>query len=154
MQQVGESSSLKVESRAPMWKFFVYSFIGAFMFFVPITIGEKNSIMLDHIVTWIQTNAAGVLPYYALLIILAGAVYPFASGTWKKSNVDIVFSLFKVVGLLVGIMLVFEFGPAWLFLPDMGPFLFGKLVISVGLLVPIGAVFLALLLLNSLLSKT
>lgn len=42
-------------------------------------------------------------------------------------------------------MIVFEFGPAWLFRPDMGPFLFDKLVISVSLLVPIGAVFLALL---------
>lgn len=139
MQKMGERSSLA------MWKFFVYSFIGAFMFFVPVTIGEKSSIMLDHIVTWIQLHATGVLPYYALIIILAGAIYPFVSGTWKKSTVDIVFSLFKVVGLIVGIMIVFEFGPAWLFRPDMGPFLFGKLVISVGLLVPIGAVFLALL---------
>mgnify|MGYP003488825279 FL=1 len=143
MQQVGESSS--IQSSSGMWKFFVYSLIGAFMFFVPVTIGEKNSIMLDHIVTWIQSNAAGVLPYYALIIIFAGAVYPFASGTWKKSKVDIVFSLFKVIGLFVGVMIVFGFGPAWLFNPDMGPFLFNKLVISVGLLVPIGAVFLALL---------
>ncbi|WP_019413487.1 YjiH family protein [Paenisporosarcina sp. TG20] len=145
MQQVGESSSLITESRAPMWKFFIYSFIGAFMFFVPVTIGEKRSIMLDHIVSWIQLHATGVLPYYALIIILAGAIYPFASGTWNKSTVDKVFSLFKVMGLVVGIMIVFEFGPAWLFRPDMGPFLFNKLVISVGLLVPIGAVFLALL---------
>jgi len=145
MQQVGESSSLKVETRAPMWKFFIYSIIGAFMFFVPVTIGEKNSIMLDHIVSWIQTNATGVLPFYALALILAGAAYPFISGTWNKSKVDMVFSFFKVIGLVVGVMIVFGFGPAWLFNPDMGPFLFNKLVISVGLLVPIGAVFLALL---------
>lgn len=139
MQKVEKHSSVA------MWKFFVYSFIGAFMFFVPVTIGEKSSIMLDHIVTWIQVHAAGVLPYYALIIIIAGAIYPFATGTWKKSAVNKVFSLFKVVGLIVGIMIVFDFGPAWLFRPDMGPFLFDKLVISVGLLVPIGAVFLALL---------
>ena len=101
--------------------------------------------MLDHIVTWIQTHLGGALPYYALLVILAGAVYPFVSGTWKKSKVDMVFSFFKVIGLVVGIMLVFNVGPAWLFDPDMGPFLLNKLVIPVGLLVPIGAVFLALL---------
>ena len=145
VQQVGESSSLKVESKAPMWKFFIYSFIGAFMFFVPVTIGEKNSIMLDHIVSWIQANATSVLPYYAFALFLAGAAYPFISGTWKKSKVDMVFSFFKVIGLFVGVMIVFGFGPVWLFDPDMGPFLFNKLVISVGLLVPIGAVFLALL---------
>ena len=88
---------------------------------------------------------SGALPYYALLVILAGAVYPFVSGTWKKSTVNMVFSFFKVIGLIVGIMLVFNIGPAWLFDPDMGPFLLNKLVIPVGLLVPIGAVFLALL---------
>lgn len=138
-----ESSS--IGSSLGMWKFFVYSFIGAFMFFVPVTIGEKKSIMLDHMVTWVQTNATGVLPYYALILIFAGAIYPFATGTWKKSKVDVVFSLFKVVGLFVGVMIVFGFGPEWLFRPDMGLFLFNKLVISVSLLVPIGAVFLALL---------
>lgn len=132
--------------RAPqMWKFFVYSIIGAFMFFIPVTMAGKNSIMLDHIVTFIQTYATPALPYYALLVIAAGAVYPFISGKWKKSNVDTIFSLFNIMGLIVGIMLVFQFGPAWLFDPNMGPFLFNKLVIPVGLLVPIGAGFLALL---------
>lgn len=130
---------------AQMWKFFVYSFIGAFIFFVPITIEQKKSIMLDHIVSFIQLHSAQVLPYYALLVITAGAIYPFVSGIWKKSTVNFIFSIFKVLGLFVGIMLVFNFGPTWLFDPNMGPFLFNKLVIPVGLLVPIGAVFLALL---------
>lgn len=134
------------EQRAPqMWKFFVYSIIGAFMFFIPITLVGKNSIMLDHMVTFIQTHATSALPYYALAIIAAGAIYPFVSGKWRKSNVNTVFSLFNIIGLIVGIMLVFQFGPAWLFEPNMGPFLFDKLVIPVGLLVPIGAAFLALL---------
>jgi nucleoside recognition membrane protein YjiH len=128
-----------------MWKLFVYSGIGAFMFFVPLTIGGKNTIMLDHIVTFLQTSIGPVLPYYALAVIVAGAVYPFITGTWKKSAVDMVFSAFKVAGMVVGFMMVFKVGPAWLFKPDMGPFLFEKLVIPVGLLVPIGAVFLALL---------
>lgn len=128
-----------------MWKFFVYSAIGAFMFFVPITVGETSSIMLDHTVRWIRDTVPAVLPYYALAVIVAGAVYPFASGAWKRSRVTMVFSAFKVIGMIVGFMLVFEVGPAWLFAPDMGPFLLNSLVIAVGLLVPIGAVFLALL---------
>lgn len=130
---------------APMWKFFVYSLVGAFVFFIPITIGAKTSIVLDHLVTAVQEHVPAILPYFALALIVAGAVYPFVSGTWKRSIVDKVFSAFKVVGLVVGVMLVFDFGPAWLFEPGMGPFLFDKLVVPVGLLVPIGAVFLALL---------
>ncbi|KFF58101.1 histidine transporter, partial [Cryobacterium sp. MLB-32] len=133
-------------TRTPgMWRLFVYSGIGAFMFFVPLTIGGTSTIMLDHIVTFLQSSIGPVLPYYALAIILAGAVYPFVTGSWKTSVVNTVFSLFKVVGLVVGVMMVFRVGPAWLFDPDMGPFLFDKLVIPVGLLVPIGAVFLALM---------
>jgi nucleoside recognition membrane protein YjiH len=128
-----------------MWKFFVYSLIGAFVFFVPIEVDGKSSILLDHMVTAIMGWVPAALPYFALALILAGAAYPFVSGTWSRSKVSMVFSAAKVVGLLVGIMLVFDFGPAWLFEPSMGPFLFDKLVVPVGLLVPIGAVFLALL---------
>jgi nucleoside recognition membrane protein YjiH len=56
-----------------------------------------------------------------------------------------VFSVLKVLGLIVAAMLLFNVGPSWLLKPNMGPFLYDKLVISVGLLVPIGSVFLALL---------
>ncbi|MET3770466.1 nucleoside recognition membrane protein YjiH [Arthrobacter nitrophenolicus] len=115
------------------------------MFFVPVTIAGKNTIMLDHIVSFLQASIGPVLPFYALAVIVAGAGYPFIAGTWKRSPVEVVFSLLKVVGMVVGFMMVFRVGPAWLFEPGMGPFLFEKLVIPVGLLVPIGAVFLALL---------
>ena len=139
------TSEVQRTASRQMWKLFVYSGIGAFMFFVPLTIGDKNTIMLDHIVTFLQASLGPVLPYYALAVIVAGAVYPFITGAWKKSAVDALFTLFKVAGMVVGFMMVFKFGPAWLFQSDMGPFLFDKLVVPVGLLVPIGAVFLALL---------
>ncbi|RBP96385.1 nucleoside recognition membrane protein YjiH [Cytobacillus firmus] len=126
-------------------KFFLFSAIGIFMFFVPVTVNEKSSIMLDHIVTAIQTSIPAAVPYYALLIIMLGAIYPFYTKSWNKNKVNIVFSIFKVIGLFVAIMIVSGYGPDWLFNPSMGPFLFDKLVVPVGLLVPIGSVFLALL---------
>jgi nucleoside recognition membrane protein YjiH len=127
------------------WKFFVYSAIGIFMFFIPVEIGEKSSIMLDHIVSWIRVQFPSIVPYYAFIVILLGAVYPFITKTWNKDTVTIVFSMLKVLGLIVAAMLLFNVGPSWLLKPNMGPFLYDKLVISVGLLVPIGSVFLALL---------
>ncbi|MBY6053692.1 YjiH family protein [Cytobacillus firmus] len=126
-------------------KFFLFSAIGIFMFFIPVTVNGKSSIMLDHIVTAIQTYLPAAVTYYALLVILLGAIYPFYAKTWNKNKVNTVFSFFKVIGFFTAIMIVFGFGPAWLFDPSMGPFLFEKLVVSVGLLVPIGSVFLALL---------
>lgn len=145
MSQDTAQTDPRTDADAPMWKFFVYSAIGAFMFFVPVTIGEKDTILLDHLVTWVRDAVPAVLPWYALALIAAGAAYPFVTGTWRRSSTDLVFSVAKVLGLVVGLMMVFEVGPAWLFEPGMGPFLFDTLVIAVGLLVPIGAVFLALL---------
>lgn len=131
--------------RAPMWKFWVLSAVGILMFFVPVTIGERSTIPLDHIVSWLRANVTSVLPYYALALIAAGAAYPWVSGTWRRNTTTTVFSVLRVLGLVVGVMLVFRVGPAWLFEDDMGPFLLNALVIPVGLLVPIGAVFLAML---------
>lgn len=104
-----------------MWKFFVFSAVGAFMFFVPITVNDKSSIPLDHMVTWIREAVPDALPYIALAMLVAGAVYPFVSGTGNKSVVSRIFSVAKVIGMVVGFMLVFEAGPAWLFEDDMGP---------------------------------
>ncbi|WP_131104147.1 YjiH family protein [Ornithinimicrobium sufpigmenti] len=131
--------------RGAMWKFWVLSAIGIFMFFVPVTLGERSTIPLDHMVSSLRDTVPTALPYYALALIVAGAAYPWVSGTWRRNRTTTVFSVFRVVGLVVGVMLVLEVGPAWLFEPDMGPFLLNSLVIPVGLLVPIGAVFLALL---------
>ncbi|MEJ8776750.1 YjiH family protein [Pseudogracilibacillus sp. ICA-222130] len=126
-------------------KFFVLSFIGIFTFFIPITINDNRTIPLDHIVTFLKETFGPAIPYYILIVIIMGAVYPFWKKTWNKNVVEIILSIFKVIGAIVTVMLVFNFAPAWMADPDMAPYLFDKLVMSVGLIVPVGAVFLALL---------
>lgn len=132
-------------SAAQVWKFFVFSLIGIFVFFIPVTVNNSSSIMLDHIVTWLRQLAPGAVPIYALAVIVLGAAYPFVTRTWKKNKVNIVFSVLKVLAVPVALMIYLKAGPAWLMDKDMGPFLFEKLVIPVGMVVPIGSVFLALL---------
>src|SRR5690625_364525 len=132
------------QPKAP-WRFFLYSGIGLFMFFVPITLGEDTTIPLDHAVNWVQDILGPAARWVALVIIAGGAVYPFASGRWRRSPMNTVFALLNIVGLTAAAMLVFDVGPDFLFNPDLGPFLLDSLVIPVGLIVPIGALFLALL---------
>ncbi|HDZ1690928.1 TPA: YjiH family protein, partial [Bacillus anthracis] len=126
-------------------RFILASLVGVFMFFVPVTINGASSIMIDHIVSWIRTSVPSVVPYYALLVMIMGAIYPFYTKKWNVSLVDICFSILKVVGVVFGVLYCLKVGPAWFFAPDVGPFLYEKLVISVSLLVPIGSAFLALL---------
>ncbi|MGB5854004.1 MAG: YjiH family protein [Oceanisphaera sp.] len=76
---------------------------------------------------------------------MAGAIYPLVTGRWKHSLTDRIFLLLKWLGVIAGVLALTGAGPAALQTPDMLPFLFNKLVISVGLIVPIGSVFLAFL---------
>jgi nucleoside recognition membrane protein YjiH len=126
-------------------KFILLSFIGIFMFFISIEINGKTTIPLDHLVTFIKNTGSVAMPYYGLIVIILGAAYPFYDKSWNKDMVTSVFSIAKVVGLFVAVMAVTNIGPEWLFTPDMLPFLYNKLVIPVGLIVPVGAMFLAFL---------
>lgn len=126
-------------------KFSILSVVGIFIFFVPINFGGKTTIPLDHIVGLFKSNMGTILPYYALIIIFLGAIYPFYKKNWNKDIMTTIFSIAKVIGLIIAIMAVTKNGPAFLFQKGMIPFLYDKLVISVGLIVPIGAIFLAFL---------
>ena len=137
----------EVDSLEPKnkWRFFLYSAIGSFAFFVPFTVGQKNTILLDHIVSWLQAALGPALPYITLVMITAGAVYQFATGKWREDKARAVFAFLSALAVVLCAMLVFNFGPAFLFDERLGPFILNKLVIPVGLLIPVGAVFLGLL---------
>ncbi|MFU0790025.1 YjiH family protein [Virgibacillus proomii] len=144
-----ENIEAQIESSATnkfaSWKFVLFSLCGIFSFFVPITIYGKTSILLDHIVSAIESLPNLFIHSYIILILFLGAVYPIMKKTWNYSFIDVIFTLFKIAGFVFGTMLIFNVGPAWLFEPNLGPFLLGKLIIPVGILIPIGAMFLALL---------
>ncbi|HEY4553076.1 MAG TPA: YjiH family protein [Bacillaceae bacterium] len=144
----GESKAVTAQASSnpgAVFKFFGYSLLGIFMFFVPVTLNGKSSIMLDHIVTGIISLSSTAVTVFALIVLFMGAVYPFVNKSWNNSTVDLIFSIFKILGFIFGAMIIFNVGPKWLFNPDMGPFLMEKLIKPVSLLVPIGGMFLALL---------
>ncbi|SKC91802.1 YjiH family protein [Maledivibacter halophilus] len=127
-----------------MVRFIFLNLLGIFMFFIPITIGGRNTIPIDHVVTFIrQIPYFGIL--YAGIVIIIGAILPFIKKTWNKDTVTVVFSIFKVLGIFVYFTAIFKLGPDRIQAPGMLPFVFNKVVIPVTMLVPVGAVFLAFL---------
>ena len=131
--------------KSELLKFTLYATIGIFVFFIPVNIGGKSTILLDHIINFFRYNFPKGSAVYALLVVIAGGAYPFVTKSWKKDTTTIVFSFLKVLGVLVALLFFFKIGPAWLFEKDLVPFLFNKLVIPVGIIVPVGAIFLAFL---------
>ena len=128
-----------------IFKLFVPSALGILIFFVPIELGGRSTILLDHMVTGLRSLMGEYSGIYALVMIVAGAAYPLLKGYWRRTVTEGIFSVLKIIGVVVAVMALTGWGPAFLHEPDMLPFLFEKLVIPVGLIVPIGAIFLALL---------
>lgn len=125
-------------------KFFILNLIGIFMFFITITVGGKESIPVDHIVTYIR-KIPMFETIYGTAVVMIGAVYPFLRKTWKKNTVTMVFSVLKLLAIPFMIMWLMQAGPARWFDSDMMPFIYNKVVLPVACLVPVGAVFLSFL---------
>lgn len=145
MELQTKQQSQSVFATANILKFVIFSAVGIFMFFIPVTFNARTSIPLDHIVSEIRANLLTYAVIYGLIVIVLGGLYPFVKKTWNKTKVSTVFSLLKLLGIVIAFMVYFEVGPAWMLAPSMGPFLLKSLVVPVGLIVPIGAVFLAFL---------
>ncbi|MEZ5706799.1 MAG: YjiH family protein [Burkholderiaceae bacterium] len=108
-------------------------------------IAGKTTILFDHTASWLATQQRPLAIAFVLALMAWGAASPFVSGRWRESTTTRVFSALKVLGLLLALMYLTGSGPAVLFQKDMLPFLFDKLALTVGLIVPLGAVALAFL---------
>lgn len=122
-----------------------YSGIGLFSFFVPITINAKTTILFDHCASYLASSFRSASIAFVVLLILYGSLIPFINGSWKTSYLNLTFSVFKIMGLVLACMYFFNIGPSVFFAPDVLPFLFEKLALTVGLIVPLGAVALSFL---------
>jgi len=142
---VTDPSSSANSTKKSIPKMLIPSALGIFIFFIPITVNGRTSIPLDHMVNFLREVLGGASAWYALGLILAGTIYPIWTGKWKNSLTDTIFSCLKILGLFAAILAVTGWGPELLHAPNMLPFLFNTLVTSVGLIVPLGAIFLALL---------
>ncbi|MGY3900970.1 YjiH family protein [Aeromonas lusitana] len=126
-------------------KLLLASLFGIAIFFVPFELAGRSTILVDHLAGALMAQrplALGLI----LLLIAYGAISPLLDGRWRARPIDTLLSLFKLLGLGLAILYVTKLGPAWLMTPDRLPFLFDKLAMSVGLIVPIGAMALTFLL--------
>lgn len=137
-------SGVAAKSRAAA-RLLSYSLIGVMLFFVPIELDGRSTLLLDHATSALQAHARPLVIGAALLFMLYGAIEPWCNGSWRRDPTRLLFSVLKVLGLLVGLAYLLDLGPATLYQPDMLPFLFEKLVLSLAVIVPLGALALVFL---------
>ena len=123
----------------------VFSAIGLVMFFVPFTIGEKSTILFDHGATYLVNQQHTLSVTLLFLLMIFGVSKPFIDGSWRKNITHIIMTVFKVIGLILAVMYITDIAPAIMMEKDMLPFLFEKLALPVGMIVPLGSLILAFL---------
>ena len=133
-------------THSPGFKFVLFSAIGMVSFFVPLSFGGRSTILIDHLVTLVTQRTTLLANVFAAALILWGVFSPLVSGRWKESATTRVLSVLQILAIPLGVMYLTSAGPEFAMAPDMLPFLFEKLAVPVGLIIPIGAFFLTFLL--------
>ncbi|KKO83754.1 YjiH family protein [Corynebacterium otitidis] len=101
------------------------------------------SIPVDHAVTLVRDNLGAVVPWLIVALMAYGVARSITRRQWRQSATSALFCVFNAAGLVIGIMAVTDTLPGVLAREDLVPFLVDKLVIPVGLIVPIGSALLA-----------
>lgn len=127
-------------------EFVLLSVFGIFMFFIPITSGETTTIPIEYVVSFLTGHLMPIGRAYALAVILIATAMPFIKKTWNKDPITTVFSFTKILGSIFSILVFTGVGPEPILRADHGPYLFDNLAVQVGILIPIGSIFLTCLL--------
>ncbi|UJF23685.1 YjiH family protein [Suttonella sp. R2A3] len=141
-----EASSKKLLSKPIAFiQLIAFSTFGLVMFFVPFTIGGKRTIFFDHAASYLVKQQHNLSVTLLFLLMIFGAIKPFMDGSWQKNLTQKILTIFKVIGLILAVMYITGIAPGFIMEKDMMPFLFEKLALPVGMIVPIGALILAFL---------
>ncbi|RKM23639.1 YjiH family protein [Moraxella catarrhalis] len=139
------NDSSKVSDGRAILQMLVFSSIGVFMFFVPFEIAGKSTILFDHAASYLVKEQRTLSLTFLFLLMIYGVIKPIISGDFKRSVTDLLLSLFKLCGLILATLYLLDMLPDVVMQKDMMPFLFEKLALPVGIIVPIGALILAFL---------
>lgn len=126
-------------------KLLAFSSIGILMFFVPMEIGGRSTILFDHAASYLVREWKTPVAVVAVLMMFYGALVPIADGSWKQDLTNRILTLFKLAGLALTLLYVSGLAPAVLTEKDMLPFLYEKLSLPLSMIIPIGALALAFL---------
>ena len=139
----------------PVAKFVLAFAIGAFFFLIPVPWQGEITVPFDIVVSTITESVPDAVGLYALAIIVAGGLLTTLAELDSRGivSLDTDFSYFessaafwvlRVLGALLAPVMFFTLGPAWLHTPATGGFMWETLIYSVGIIIPIGAIFITI----------
>ncbi|MFC6862277.1 YjiH family protein [Halomicroarcula sp. GCM10025817] len=137
----------------PVLKFVVAFLIGGVFFLLPVPYQGEVTVPFDIVVSTVTETFPDAVGVYSLAIIVAGGVLTTAAmlNDGEAAGYDLsyfetstVFWALRVAGLVLAPVMFFKLGPGWLHTPGTGGLMWGTLVYSVGVIIPIGAIFITI----------
>ncbi|GAA0277610.1 YjiH family protein [Halobacterium noricense] len=136
-------------------KFVVAFAIGAFFFLLPVPWQGEFTVPFDIVVSRITATFPDAVGVYSMAIIVAGGLLTTVAELDDRGAIDVsvdasywesstVFWALRVAGLLLAPVMFLKVGPGWLHGPNTGQFMWSTLVYSVGVIIPIGAIFITI----------
>lgn len=146
----------------PTLKFIVAFLVGGFVFLLPVQWAGQTTIPLDVMMSLIQETSMLGVELFSFALIAAGGIFTtvaelhyrglftVSERTEKRLQLDYwrtsaLFWLLRVVAVFLAIGVLLEVGPGWLFAESVVATAWGALVITVALVIPLGAIFVNLL---------
>ena len=142
---------------------FLFAFsLGVFFFLVPVTWNGQITVPFDVAASWVTATAPRLVGAAGLLLIVAGAILSIVAALNERGTLDVdgsaerrfdiaywetspLFLTLRLLAVGFGVLLFFELGPAVLHAPTVGGLVWGTIVLSVVVIIPLGAVFVNLL---------
>ncbi|MCP3944181.1 MAG: YjiH family protein [Desulfobacteraceae bacterium] len=134
------------------FKIVISAVIGIGFFVFPIQYSGKTTVFFDVIVTWITKGYPGFVGWYSFVLILFGACATLASRKkWGNGKgfafleayqSSSIFFVLRLVGVLFAVCMFFQIGPEFLIAPKISKLMWSILTLSVGVIIPLGAIFL------------
>lgn len=135
-------------------KFSISAVLGFGFFLLPVKYQGQTTVLFDLFVKLITKNFPSGVAYYCFGLILFGTIstligsserlckrFPFFS-YYKSSTI---YSLLRFLGLVIAIMMFFKIGPQIILDEKISKLMWNTLIFSVGVIIPIGAIFLNIL---------
>src|SRR6056297_2734319 len=148
-----EEIELNETDLRPVAKFLVAFLVGGVFFLLPVPYQGEVTVPFDIVVSNITENFPDAVGVYSLAIIVAGGLLTTLAmvGDDEVGGYDLsyfetstVFWALRVAGLVLAPVMFFKLGPGWLHTPSTGGLMWNTLVYSVGVIIPIGAIFITI----------
>lgn len=161
LQTIGDIEQSEFELIAGL-RFLVAFSLGVFFFLVPVSFGGQTTVPFDVVTSWVTGTYPVISGLVGFVLILYGGVLSTIAAVERRGvlslsdstaemiglsywETSLLFWLLRVLGVIFAFLLFFEIGPDVLHRETVGGLVWGTIVLSVAVIIPLGAVFVNLL---------